>query len=60
MLKHLKYHTWVNTSGTQLENLVKSNTFSARLSQMKVWCTQRVASGQFLFTKHSGYHIHTY
>ncbi len=42
-----KYHSGANTSGTQLENWEKSNNFSAHLSRMKVWCAQRVGSGQF-------------
>jgi hypothetical protein len=45
MFKCLKYHSLASKSGTQIENLAKSNKFSAHLSQMKGWPTQRVGSG---------------
>ena len=57
MLKCLKYHNRVNTSGTQLENPAKSMNLSVHLYRTKVWCTQRVGSGQFLLQNNQDSHL---
>jgi hypothetical protein len=57
MLKCLKYHYRVTTSGTQLENPAKSMNLSVHLYRTKVWCTQRVGSGQFLLQNNQDSHL---
>jgi hypothetical protein len=60
LFKRLIYHYWVKHDWHTSRKPGNIQECFCKLIPNESRCTQRVVSGKFLFTKLSGYHIHTY